>query len=47
MGALNVIVGTGDMKLSDLNEALGGGILTAAKGFGVAHRGRRRAGRVR
>jgi hypothetical protein len=31
MGALNTIVGSGDMKLSDLNDALAGGILTAAK----------------
>jgi len=36
MGALNAIVGAGDMKLSDLNDALGTGILTAAKVFNVS-----------
>ena len=36
MGTLIAIVGSGDMKLSDLNEALGTGILTAAKVFNVS-----------
>jgi len=36
MGALNAIVGAGDMHLSDLNDALGTGILTAAKVFNVS-----------
>lgn len=36
MGALNSIVGAGDMKLSDLNEALGGGILAIAREYGVS-----------
>jgi TP901 family phage tail tape measure protein len=35
MGALNTVVGAGDMKLSDLNDALGSGILVVAKQFGV------------
>lgn len=36
MGALNAIVGAGDMKLSDLNQALGTGLLAQAKTFGVS-----------
>lgn len=36
MGALNSIVGAGDMKLSDLNEALGTGVLTVVKGYGLS-----------
>lgn len=36
MGQLNVIVGAGDMKLSDLNEALGSGILASMKTFGLS-----------
>lgn len=35
MGALNAIVGQGDMKLEDLNKALGTGILAAVKVYGV------------
>lgn len=36
MGALITIVGTGDMKMSDLNEALGSGLLAVAKGYGLS-----------
>ena len=36
MGALNAIVGAGDMKLQDLNDALGTGVLSAAKVFNVS-----------
>lgn len=36
MGALITIVGTGDMKMSDLNEALGSGILAVSKGYGLS-----------
>jgi len=35
VGALNATVGAGDMKLSDLNEALGSGLLARVKLFGV------------
>lgn len=35
MGFMIATVGTGDMRLRDLNEALGGGILSVAKGFGA------------
>ncbi len=36
MGQLNTIVGAGDMKMQDLNEALGSGLLTVVKGFGLS-----------
>jgi TP901 family phage tail tape measure protein len=36
MGALTTIVGSGDMKMSDLNEALGGGILSVVKAYGLS-----------
>jgi hypothetical protein len=36
MGQLIAIVGTGDMKLTDLNQALGSGILTVVKGYGLS-----------
>jgi TP901 family phage tail tape measure protein len=36
MGQLIAIVGSGDMKLSDLNQALGSGILTVVKGYGLS-----------
>jgi TP901 family phage tail tape measure protein len=36
MGTMIAIAGTGDMRLKDLNEALSGGILTVAKGFGAS-----------
>jgi TP901 family phage tail tape measure protein len=35
MGQLNTIVGSGDMKLSDLNEALGTGVLVQVRQYGV------------
>ena len=35
MGALNAIVGAGDMKMQDLAEAFGTGMLATVKGFGV------------
>ena len=35
MGTMIAIAGTGDMRLKDLNEALSGGILAVAKGFGA------------
>jgi TP901 family phage tail tape measure protein len=34
MGALNAIVGSGDMKMQDLNDAFGTGIVVIAKQFG-------------
>jgi hypothetical protein len=36
MGTMIAIAGTGDMRLKDLNEALSGGILSVAKGFGAS-----------
>jgi TP901 family phage tail tape measure protein len=36
MGSLNAIVGAGDMKMSDLNEAMGSGLLSVVKGFGLS-----------
>lgn len=36
MGALLATVGTGDMKMSDLNDALGNGILSVAKTYGLS-----------
>jgi TP901 family phage tail tape measure protein len=36
MGKLIAIVGSGDMHLSDLNEALGSGILSVVKGYGLS-----------
>ena len=36
MGVLNGIVGAGDMKMQDLNEALGTGLLTVVKGYGLS-----------
>jgi TP901 family phage tail tape measure protein len=36
MGALNGIVGAGDMQLQDLNEALSTGVLAVVKGYGVS-----------
>jgi trimeric autotransporter adhesin len=36
MGQLITIVGSGDMKLKDLNEALGSGILSVVKGYGLS-----------
>lgn len=36
MGFMIATVGTGDMRLKDLNEALSGGILSVAKGFGAS-----------
>jgi TP901 family phage tail tape measure protein len=36
MGYLNAIVGAGDMKFSDLNQALGTGLLVTMKTFGVS-----------
>lgn len=38
MGQLIAIVGSGDMKLSDLNQALGSGILSVVKGYGLSLR---------
>jgi TP901 family phage tail tape measure protein len=35
MGQLNTIVGSGDMKMSDLNEALASGLLVTTKQYGV------------
>ncbi len=34
MGALNAIVGSGDMHMQDLNEAMGTGIMAIAKSYG-------------
>jgi hypothetical protein len=36
MGYLNAIVGAGDMKFSDLNQALGTGLLVTMQTFGVS-----------
>jgi hypothetical protein len=36
MGSLNAIVGVGDMRLSDLNDALGTGILKSMKQYGLS-----------
>jgi TP901 family phage tail tape measure protein len=36
MGQLTAIVGAGDMKFQDLNEALGSGLLTVVKGYGLS-----------
>jgi TP901 family phage tail tape measure protein len=36
MGALNTIVGVGDMRLSDLNDALGTGILSKVGNYGLS-----------
>lgn len=36
MGALNATVGAGDMKMQDLNEAMGTGITVVAKQFGLS-----------
>lgn len=36
MGVLNATVGVGDMKMQDLAEAFGTGVLAAIKGFGVS-----------
>lgn len=36
MGTLNAIVGSGNMRMSDLTDAFGTGILSAAKVFGVS-----------
>ncbi|WP_375483348.1 phage tail tip lysozyme [uncultured Jatrophihabitans sp.] len=38
MGFMIATVGTGDMRLRDLNEALSGGLLSTAKGFGASLR---------
>lgn len=38
MGVLNATVGVGDMKMQDLAEAFGTGVLAAVKGFGVSIR---------
>ena len=35
MGALNAIIGAGDMQMQDLAEALGTGVLAVVKGYGV------------
>jgi TP901 family phage tail tape measure protein len=35
MGVLNATVGVGDMKMQDLADAFGGGMLATVKGFGV------------
>lgn len=35
MGTMIAIAGTGDMRVKDLNEAMSGGILAVAKGFGA------------
>lgn len=35
MGTLNAVIGAGNMRMDDLNAALGTGILTTAKTFGV------------
>lgn len=35
MGELNAVVGSGDMKMQDLSEALGTGVLAVVKNFGV------------
>ncbi|HEY6278521.1 MAG TPA: phage tail tape measure protein [Streptosporangiaceae bacterium] len=36
MGALNAIVGAGDMKMQDLAEAFGSGMVATVKGFGLS-----------
>src|SRR5580700_158354 len=36
MGALNSIVGAGDMKMQDLAEALGTGVVPVVKGYGLS-----------
>ena len=36
MGTLNAIVGAGNLRMEDLNQALGTGILVSAKTFGVS-----------
>jgi TP901 family phage tail tape measure protein len=36
MGVLNGIVGAGDMKMQDLNDAMGSGLLTVVKGYGLS-----------
>lgn len=36
MGALNAIVGAGDMHMQDLTEALGTGLLAVVKGYGLS-----------
>ncbi|HEV2375866.1 MAG TPA: phage tail tape measure protein, partial [Streptosporangiaceae bacterium] len=36
MGALNAIVGSGDMKMQDLAEAFGSGMVATVKGFGLS-----------
>ncbi|MDQ1743887.1 MAG: trimeric autotransporter adhesin [Pseudonocardiales bacterium] len=36
MGSLNAIVGAGDMKMQDLNDALASGVLTVVKGYGLS-----------
>jgi TP901 family phage tail tape measure protein len=36
MGSLNTIVGAGDMRMSDLADAMGTGVLAVVKGFGVS-----------
>ena len=36
MGALNSIVGAGDMKMQDLAEAMGTGVMAVVKGYGLS-----------
>ncbi|HET6908906.1 MAG TPA: phage tail tape measure protein [Mycobacteriales bacterium] len=36
MGALNAVVGSGDMRMQDLADALGTGVLAVVKGFGLS-----------
>jgi TP901 family phage tail tape measure protein len=36
MGALNATVGAGDMKMQDLADAFGGGMVAVVKGFGLS-----------
>ena len=36
MGALNAIVGAGDMKMQDLAEAMGTGMVAVVKGYGLS-----------
>jgi TP901 family phage tail tape measure protein len=36
MGALNAVVGSGDMRMQDLADALGTGVLSVVKGFGLS-----------
>lgn len=38
MGMLNAVVGAGDMRMTDLNQALGSGVLTVIKQYGVTLR---------